>query len=216
MLTSEIDEGFLSWIEVTAANTLAKIITEAAKRLMPNFDESEIVVDVIKKEDDVGIFQLVLSEMSPGGIGLIEDLADEFALDPRMFFSVVSSVTAANEQELVDAQLREIISSCQEHGSVFARRFDDFRNATSAEQKDAQRSEVINTLVQNDHVLFHSFQTTLFPGCCGQAQAVRLMNCMRRFLNFGTNSTAVLALKLTHVSFLLPMQVTFPTRLIVF
>ena len=89
-------------------------------------------------------------------------MADEFALDPRMFFSVVSSVTAANEQELVDAQLREIISSCQEHGSVFARRFDDFRNATSAEQKDAQRSEVINTLVQNDHVLFHSFQTTLF------------------------------------------------------
>ena len=40
---------------------------------MPNFDESEIVVDVIKQEDDVGIFQLVLSEMSPGGIGLIED-----------------------------------------------------------------------------------------------------------------------------------------------
>ena len=36
---------------------------------MPNFDESEIVADVIKKEDDVGIFQLVLSEMSPGGIG---------------------------------------------------------------------------------------------------------------------------------------------------
>ena len=73
---------------------------------------------MIKQEDDVGIFQLVLSEMSPGGIGLIEDLADEFALDPRMFFSVVSSVTAANEQELVDAQLREIISSCQEHDSV--------------------------------------------------------------------------------------------------
>ena len=45
---------------------------------------------------------------------------------------------------------------------MFARRFDDFRNATSAEQKDAQRSEVINTLIQNDHVLFHSFQTTLF------------------------------------------------------
>ena len=162
MLTSEIDDGYLSWNEATAANTLAKVITEAAKRLMPNFDESEIVVDVIKQEDNVGIFQLVLSEMSPGGIGLIEDLADEFALDPRMFFSVVSSVTAANEQELVDAQLREIISSCQEHDSVFARRFDDFRNATSAEQKDAQRSEVINTLVQNDHVLFHSFQTTLF------------------------------------------------------
>ena len=48
VLTSEIDDK-LSWIEVTAANTLAKVITEAAKRLMPNFDESEIVVDVIKQ-----------------------------------------------------------------------------------------------------------------------------------------------------------------------
>ena len=76
--------------------TLSQNNHRSGKRLIPNFDESEIVVDVIKQEDDVGIFQLVLSEMSPGGIGLIEDLADEFALDPRMFFSVVSSVTAAN------------------------------------------------------------------------------------------------------------------------
>ena len=68
--------------------------------------------------------------MSPGGIGLIEDF-DEFALDPRMFFSVVSSVTTANEQELVDAQLREIISACQEHGSVFARKFDEMLTVLS-------------------------------------------------------------------------------------
>ena len=202
MLSLGVDDWFLDWIESAAANSLGKIIAETAKRLMPHFDETEVVVDVVRigpvtnKGDISDCYQIILSEIAPGGIGLVEDLADEFALDPRMFFSVVSSVVSANEQEIVDYQLRGLIEDTQLEGSIFAQKFADYRNASSVNEKDAHRVGLIDLLTRNEKILFHSFLTTLFSRVLRPGTSTSSDQLYAEIMSFWTNLNKALGLEI--------------------
>ena len=109
-----------------------------------------------------------------------------------MFFSIVSSVISANEHEIIDNQLRDLIEDTQLEGSIFAQKFTDFRKANSVNEKDSQRAGLIDLLTRNDKILFHSFLTTLFSRVLRPGTSASSDQLYAEIIKFWSNSNKAL------------------------
>jgi len=165
ILTGDIDEH-MTWILEVAATTLSKVIASSIHQLVPHFEESDIIVDVVKesqegKSDKLKV-QLVVSELSPGGIGHIEKVADIFALDPRMFFQTICSNSGSNNHEIVDDQLRSVVEELSTGESSLNIVFAEYRNSLINGHSPKVREKVLKELKNSGKSPFHSFLAMLF------------------------------------------------------
>ena len=154
------------WLEDIAANTMAKVLTTVVQRLVPNMDHGEIVVDLKKGPETLEVdslnYEIIISEISPGGLGIIEKISEEYALDPRRFYQIALSEIEANEHELNDFQLSKLIVDAIKEDTDTAINFASFRRASNSVKNQEVRKELISSIQKSDYALFHSFSTTLF------------------------------------------------------
>ena len=211
ILVADIDKH-LSWILTVASTTLAKIVACSVHQLVPHFEENDVVVDVVKtvskQESKYLKVQLVISELSPGGIGHIEEVADKYALDPRMFFQTICSNSTSNNHELVDAQLREVVNDLALGSSPLNPVFTHYRDSFRGGDVLATRDDVLRELKNTGRSLFHSFLTTLFSRVLRPGSSVESDQLFSKIFSYWTQSDSALGVEIDSrvISFLFATQ----------
>jgi hypothetical protein len=107
-LNEEPGPGWLSWIRSRFLQTLAAAWQAAAQQICLDFNvDSDALVDVV---DDGGPHaRIVISDIVPGGGGLVEALTRRLADDPRRFDALVVGAVMPSDSEEVDPSLRRVL-----------------------------------------------------------------------------------------------------------
>jgi hypothetical protein len=96
------------------SQTLAAAILAAALRACPDAQDQDLMVDVVPGPTDADPATIWLSETSPGGFGLVEQLVRYYARDPRRFWGLVETALGPSEHEQVDAALTRLLQHLHE------------------------------------------------------------------------------------------------------
>ncbi len=96
------------------AQTLAAAILAAALRACPDAQDQDLTVDVVPGPTDAAPATIWLSETSPGGFGLVEQLVQYYARDPRRFWGLVETTLGPSDYEQVDAALTRLLQHLHE------------------------------------------------------------------------------------------------------
>lgn len=139
---SDADPAALTWdlAERAYADTLAAAVRDAAMRAVPDAQDSDLVVDVVRTD---GQSRIILTETSNGGLGLIEQLRGSYARDFRRFWRLVGNAVGPSEYEEVDRSVRRLLGEAvaQSDGAV-AMALSDIRAASGARAADQALSEL--------------------------------------------------------------------------
>ena len=173
MLWDPIDATWEPWLRGVYHATLAAAILRAITDLCPSIDSDDLTVDLSRgsplSEEAVGfhagIVEAWFSERSPGGNGLVEELMRRYAEDPRRFFATVRANLEMAEFELIDHQLRQVVTmlatnngSGDRESAILA---GQFREAESQEEMAQTFRKLRRTLIREGFSPFHGFLVAL-------------------------------------------------------
>ncbi|MCH6470688.1 protein DpdJ [Sinomonas terrae] len=139
---SSADPAALTWnlAERTYLDTLAAAVRNAALRAVPDAQDADLVVDVVRMDGQARIF---LTETSNGGLGLLEQLRTSYTRDFRRFWDRVTNSIGRSDYEEVDRSVRRLLDEAvaQPDGHV-ATALSDIRAASGARAADHALAEL--------------------------------------------------------------------------
>jgi ATP-dependent helicase Lhr and Lhr-like helicase len=95
-------------------DTLAAGILAAALRACPDAQERDLIVDVVPGANEGAPATIWLSETALGGIGIVEQLVQYYARDPRRFWGLVEAALGPGDYEDVDGRLVRLLDHLQD------------------------------------------------------------------------------------------------------
>jgi hypothetical protein len=107
-----------------------------------------------------GHAEIWLTESTLGGGGVLEEIARQYAENPRRFFRMVESALDASDFELVDAELTRIVTMSQEDPGV-TWLLTDVRSATRHEDLQAAVSRLEAGLSKRGVLVTHSVMSAV-------------------------------------------------------
>jgi superfamily II DNA or RNA helicase len=114
------DLGWLPWATEKFHSTVGAAILDACQRLCPQFDSDSLVLDIDPGPrppgfDDPprGELEIWITENTPGGAGVLEEVLRRLAEDPRRFFHLAEAALSPSEYETVDTELTRLLGSIQ-------------------------------------------------------------------------------------------------------
>ncbi len=169
ILWRPIDESWEPWLRECFSATIAAAASSAIANLCPELDTDSLVVDLDagpREADDVFSGQapgeIWISEIAPGGNGLIEEVLKQYADDPRRFFSQMTTALQDNDFLLSDFQLTRYLQTLVEDpegdlATATAR----YRAAYGAKESYARFTELRQGLANEGYITFHGFTVAL-------------------------------------------------------
>ncbi|OAE16746.1 hypothetical protein A2T76_10075 [Pseudomonas brenneri] len=104
VLVEPIDEGWNDWLALSIRATLGAACLEAIQQACPQIDPDGLIVDIDVRSDDGDPqpgFEIWISEVNPGGNGLIESVAELLATRPDSLYrhieAALSRVTSSGQ-----------------------------------------------------------------------------------------------------------------------
>lgn len=173
MLWESIDADWEPWLRGVYHSTLAAALLRSITDLCPSIDPEDIVVDLDRGPAlpgqaiglDSEAVEAWFTERSPGGNGLIEEFVRRYAEDPRRFFATVRANLGMGEFELIDHQLKQLVTLLAEDDgssdSASAALVRQFRAADSQEEMAQTFRRLRRTLMQEGFSPFHGFLVAL-------------------------------------------------------
>jgi ATP-dependent helicase Lhr and Lhr-like helicase len=140
------DERWDQWAKQRFSATLGGALLEACRQLCPQFDSGDLLLDLDpgpRSPDSParseGIEEIWLTEASPGGSGVIEEILQRYAADPVEFFRLVESSLEPSDFEIVDSELTNLLELTDTEDSVKAvleqvRVSESYQSLTSASE----------------------------------------------------------------------------------
>lgn len=155
-------------LERTVLDTLASAVLAAIHRRVPDAQDSDLVADVVVDHKQ-GTYRIYLSETELGGLGLLEELQHDYALDPRRFWEVVAGMCGPGEYEVVDSSMRWAVAELADSRSGLAMAVAQYRNAATSAELDQALESIRSVLDESDgppsHLLMSTFASrALTPG----------------------------------------------------
>lgn len=165
ILWSPVSQAWEPWLQERFAATVAAAATSAIANLCPEIDVDSLVADIDpgpREADDVFASspscEVWISELSPGGNGLIEDVLRQYAADPRRFFSLMTAALRDNDFLLTDFQMVRFLEELDANpDGMIAEATAQYRSAYGAKQSHERFSALRQTLAEYGYVTFHAF-----------------------------------------------------------
>lgn len=167
VLVVPIDASWDAWLLTTMKHTLGAAILEAVQQSCPQVDAEELAVDIdAGPAVDGGISsddQIWVSEVNPGGNGLIEQVVDLLAQEPERFYRHIEAALSASEFEVIDSQMRETI---QRLGGAIVdedllAQCAAVRGAVTSGGAASSLAALRRLLVERGHAVFHGYVVAL-------------------------------------------------------
>lgn len=161
------------WLRGVYHCTLAAALLRSVTDLCPGIDPDDLAVDLGRGPTPDGQAVGVLpdaveawfTERNPGGNGLIEEFMRRYAEDPRCFFSTVRANLGMGEFELIEYQLRKIVTVLAEDedygASESAELVRRFRTAGGHEEMARSFKSLRRSLMLEGFSPFHGFLAAL-------------------------------------------------------
>ncbi|TAK84801.1 MAG: DEAD/DEAH box helicase [Betaproteobacteria bacterium] len=170
-LWEPITREWESWLRRAYQSTVAAALLRAITDLCPTVDTDDLCVDLDRGAilDDGGssgekdLLEIWITEKSPGGSGLVEEILRRYSEDPRRFFSAVRTGLDMGEFELIDHQLAKLLKVMVTEGSSSRVRelVEEFRGTANHEKLMRASSEMRVALVREGFAPFHGFLVSL-------------------------------------------------------
>lgn len=173
MLWEPINANWEPWLRGVYHATLAAALLRSITDLCPGIDPEDLTVDLDRGPAlpgqaagfDQEAVEAWFTERHPGGNGLIEEFMRHYAEDPRRFFATVRANLSMGEFELIDHQLKKVVSMLTEDdgssNSESAALVRQFRAADSQEEMAQSFRRLRRTLMQEGFSPFHGFLVAL-------------------------------------------------------
>jgi len=170
VLWMDINDDWYQWLEDKYTSTIATATFCAIESLCRDIDTEELILDILPNynmetrnlDKDFIEREFIISEISPGGLGIIENFINLYSEDPRSFFSSIHSFFFENDSELNDFQLRKVLkelSSSQNNELKIS--VETFRDFISIHKKEEDIKTIKKNLRNSNYILFHGFVTSL-------------------------------------------------------
>jgi hypothetical protein len=137
LLWEQPDEGWDDWAKQRFQATLGSAILEACHQLCPQFDSEDLLLDLDPgpRPQEVqslpeSLQEIWLTEASPGGSGVIEEILRQYMEDPLGFFRLVESALEPSDFEIIDAELTQLLE-LSESNSTIQNAFSQVRSSDS-------------------------------------------------------------------------------------
>lgn len=163
VLVATIDEEWEDWLSQTVRATLGAACLEAIQQACPQVDPEGLIVDI-----DPGIrldgtppdrAEIWISETSPGGNGMIEQVADLLASRSDDFYKHVEAALGANDFEWTNAQLKQLVAwiGGDSRDEELVEAVMRVRNSSSPTTAQAEFAKLRAELVRRGHAVFHGY-----------------------------------------------------------
>lgn len=144
-------------IEVTE-NTLAAACSQTLFTLLNDVDDRSVLVDIQRQAQGVHIW---LTEAEQGGCGIISNLAELYAEDPRRVLNCFMRHLRDGEHEQIDQQLHQLLISLQASPEL-QDRFAHVRNAQEHQLRKEANMALQELLRKEGFVLQQSFLNLMY------------------------------------------------------
>jgi hypothetical protein len=111
------DAGWRAWAEDRVMSTLGGALLEACRRLCPQFDAGDLLVDIEPglRPDDApprpeGLREIWITEEALGGAGVVEEILRRYADDPALFFRLADAALEPSDFEVVDSEVTTFLA----------------------------------------------------------------------------------------------------------
>jgi hypothetical protein len=140
------DEDWQRWLRTVLLETIRSAIEVAVQSVLPEVPENDFSVEVIEEQGRASIWIL---EAEAGGIGVIDRLLAESALDPNLFDTALeSSLTNCRAERIVENVSQAINISLRRYSDL-SMAFAEVRTAGSYADLDAACSTLVSALSES-------------------------------------------------------------------
>lgn len=149
-------------------DTLSGAVLTAVEESLPDAGEADLVVDT-EFDMESRAFRIIVSETAIGGLGLLEALHRQYALEPRRFWEAVERACSPTEAEDVDESMTALLGTLVDTSTPTAMAVAAFRSADGIAKMDAAlqtlRHEWMEFSGPPSHLLISTLATRLLrPG----------------------------------------------------
>lgn len=153
------------WLQERFASTVAAAATSAIASLCPEIDVDSLVADIDagpREPNDLfassTTVEVWISELAPGGNGLVEEVLKQYADDPRRLFSLMTAALRDNDFLLSDYQMVRLLDELDSNpdGDI-AEATARYRSAYGALESYQRFAVLRQALADDGYVTFHAF-----------------------------------------------------------
>jgi hypothetical protein len=165
-LTAAIGPDWDPWLNQALMHTLGAGLLDAIQQACPQIDSDDLAVDVDPGCNEDGSSrpdrELWLSEVNPGGNGLIEQVVEVLATDSTLFYRRIESALGPSEFELIDEQLRQFIHWIGTPGDdELVAMTQAIRGAQSSHEAQERLATLRRALIERGQSVFHGYVAAL-------------------------------------------------------
>ena len=141
------DDDFETWFTRRYAATLAQGLRAAMVRMSPQVAEDDLVVDIVFAAD--APCEILVTELSPGGVGQVETIAREIQRQPRRFLDAIEhAIIHCPREKAIDDLLAVASIAARESktGGPMADAFGSVRLASGFSEAEQARVELCSAI----------------------------------------------------------------------
>jgi hypothetical protein len=167
ILDGPFDADWDVWLRRAQLQTFAAALIDAIQQACPQVDPEDLVVDTQPGPREDGSLrddsELWISELNPGGNGLIEQVIDVIASQPEHFYRRIEAALAPSEFEQIDLQMREYVQQIGglKRSADWMRVTQAVRAASSTGEAQSALTELRGFLAERGHAVFHGYVSAL-------------------------------------------------------
>lgn len=166
-LVGPVDESWDEWLTQVVKHTLAAAFLEAIQSSCPQVDAEALAVDVYSGPTEQGELKagdcIWITEVNPGGNGLIDQVVEALATDPAGFFRQVETALGMSEFEVIDKQLRSLVDGIgrEEPDHELVERVRAVRQSSTTQEAQDSIAALRRQLVLSGHSVFHGYVSAM-------------------------------------------------------
>lgn len=173
--------GYWLWVKDVLANTLAAATQQTMCALLADFDERTVIADAVWQGDHLDLW---LSELEPGGSGVILSLSEAYFSDPTRVLNQLANQLEPSDYEQIDGDLFTLLEAAGT-GTALAGHMYHYRQAQDHQGRQTALAILRKALQEEGFQLSHSFLSVLHsrvlrPGSSFQTDA-ELLDLIRRW-----------------------------------
>ena len=174
VLWHPLDSGFSDWVQDRLHETVGEALLHACAQLTPQHAAFDTLVLDLADEPrqsltspspsasttTTALRRVIISETTLGGAGVLQEVTDAVARDPRALAQALAAVTAPSDHETVAEGLERFLSLTQSD-AVLAASVAHLRSCQDYSGRDAARVSLHRQLAQYGLLVDHSLSTAL-------------------------------------------------------
>jgi hypothetical protein len=167
VLVAPIDAEWEAWLSQTLRATLGAACLDAIQQACPQVDPDGLIVDIEPGIRLDGTLpeqtEIWISETSPGGNGMIEQVVEALLSRPDSFYKHFEAGLSPSEFERTNAQLKQVIDwiGGPSPDPVLIAAVANVRSSTSPTSAQAEFAKLRAELVRRGQAVFHGYAVAL-------------------------------------------------------